>query len=101
VLELLGTVAGETQAGKSVTGTLDLTKLKSMALFNPEGIAKMGQHGAAVPFTATLDPAGRLAKLVVELPAAGRYPADPWRFTFSGYGTQRAQSNPTGLITEA
>ena len=52
VIDLLGSITTEQVSGRTVTGTMDLAKLKSLMLF-PLSSERLGQHARALPFRAT------------------------------------------------
>ena len=47
-----------------------------------------------MPFTAKLDPQGRLSELVVQIPAAGQSAAQDIKITYSDYGNATAAQKP-------
>jgi hypothetical protein len=77
---------------------MDPAKVRSYVLLNPERLAAMTQAKYAIPYTATLDASGRLAKLVIEAPPFRGGPKDRITYTFTGYGAQAAQTPPVGEI---
>jgi hypothetical protein len=66
------------------TGTADLTQVDSMVL-DADLVKRLGGAASAVPFEATLDMAGRLSSLTVDLPAAGGAAARTVSATFSAF----------------
>jgi hypothetical protein len=87
--------------GRTITGTIDATKIDAENGFlDDEAIKAMGAAASSLPFTATLDDQGRLSKLVIDAPKAGDTPAGKWTYTISGYGEQKAQTKPAGPIKE-
>lgn len=87
---------------RSVTGTLDATKLgEDHGPWEAADFTAMGETAKALPYTATLDEQGRLTKLVLDAPKAGEVPAGPWTIDITGYGAQTAQEKPAkGEVTE-
>jgi hypothetical protein len=82
---------------RSVTGTLDATKLgEDHGPWETGDFAGMGDAAKALPYTATLDDQGRLTKLVLDAPKSGDIPAGPWTIDVTGYGTQAPQEKPAG-----
>jgi hypothetical protein len=80
--------------GRTVTGMLDPTGLdRSFTAFhNAEA-----QATTPVPYTATLDDEGRLAQLVIDLPAGGDplRPAARWSLSIADYGKAAASEAPS------
>lgn len=77
------------------TGTLDLTKVANTKVpWTTAEATKAGDALKAVPFAATADAQGRLAKLTLDLPAIGDAPAHQRVIDFSGYGNATAQQKP-------
>jgi hypothetical protein len=81
-----GVASAERVSDTEITGTIDLAKSA------PPGVAAadLEQLPAAnriVPFTATLDGQGRLAKVVIKMPAVAQFPASDLTTTFADYGT--------------
>ncbi|SCL27653.1 hypothetical protein GA0070616_3541 [Micromonospora nigra] len=75
-------------------GTLDLSKAAEAGSLDPATITALGGQAQAVPFTAELDPQGRLSELVLEIPAAGQVAAQQIRMTYSDYGNATAARKP-------
>ena len=81
----------------TIKGTVDLTKVR-----NSNKIVGMGKlhglapgTGTAAPYVATLDAAGRLAKLELDVPAMVPIPpAEKWTIEFSAYGSARPARSP-------
>ena len=98
---LLGTVVTAQGDARTVTGTLDATKItEDLGMVNTTDIKAMGPAAAALPFTASLDDQGRLTKLELDAPKAGDTPAGKWTIDLTGYGAQKAQEKPAGTIRE-
>ncbi|MDG4820600.1 hypothetical protein O7635_01880 [Asanoa sp. WMMD1127] len=77
------------------TGTVDLTKADKAAIVDEEGLAALGGKAKAVPFTATVDDAGRLASIDIKVPAHGEVKAATHHATFSAYGSAPEVSAPS------
>lgn len=82
------------------TGTLDLTKA-AVAGIPVAAIASMGDKAKSVPFTASVDSQGRLAKESFTVPAQGSMPETPVTITYAGFGSPVSISKPTANVQEA
>ncbi|MEU4470062.1 hypothetical protein [Micromonospora sp. NPDC023888] len=83
-------------------GTIDVTKAAEAGSLNAATIAALGTQAKTVPFTAKVDPQGRLSELVLQLPAAGQTAAQEIKMTYSDYGAATAaQKPPAGQVVEA
>ncbi|MEV4118223.1 hypothetical protein [Micromonospora sp. NPDC049645] len=83
-------------------GTIDVTKAAEAGSLNAATIAALGTQAKTVPFTAKVDPQGRLSELVLQLPAAGQTTAQEIRMTYSDYGAATAaQKPPANQVVEA
>ncbi|WP_406075021.1 hypothetical protein [Micromonospora sp. NBC_01638] len=83
-------------------GTIDVTKAAEAGSLNAATIAALGTQAKTVPFTAKVDPQGRLSELVLQLPAAGQTAAQEIRMTYSDYGAATAaQKPPAAQVVEA
>ncbi|MEV4494816.1 hypothetical protein C7C45_05705 [Micromonospora arborensis] len=83
-------------------GTIDVTKAAEAGSLNAATIAALGTQAKTVPFTAKVDPQGRLSELVLQLPAAGQTAAQEIRMTYSDYGAATAaQKPPADQVVEA
>lgn len=86
----------------SYAGTIDVSKAAEAGSIDPTVITALGAQAQSVPFTAKLDPQGRLSELVIQLPAAGQSKAQDIRITYSDYGNAAAaQKPPAGQVVEA
>ncbi|TDC83015.1 hypothetical protein E1193_10145 [Micromonospora sp. KC606] len=86
----------------SYAGTLDVSKAAEAGALDPSVITALGQQAKSVPFTAKLDPQGRLSELVVRIPAAGQNAAQDIKITYADYGNATAaQKPPAGQVVEA
>jgi hypothetical protein len=98
---LLAAVSDAKGDGKTITGTIDGTKVKSPDGFlDNDTIEEMGAGAAKLPYTATLDDQGRLTELAIDAPASGPTAAGKWVFTITGYGEQKALTKPAGTVKE-
>ncbi|MFI7597186.1 hypothetical protein [Actinoplanes sp. NPDC049681] len=93
---LLGGVATAERKGDVITGTLDVTKVSGDSQLFGESAVKGADpaQAKAVPYEATLDDEGRLAKLVLDMPKTGDSPAGKWTVEVSGYGKASKQEAP-------
>ncbi|MFR9776305.1 hypothetical protein ACL02O_09600 [Micromonospora sp. MS34] len=83
-------------------GTLDATKATDSDVLDAEAIKTLGDKAKAVPFTAKLDPQGRLTEFAVEVPAAGSIPASTVTVNYADYGSATAvQAPPSNQVVEA
>lgn len=82
-------------------GTVDLTKAKDAGMVDADVVSKLGAKAKAVPFTAQLDEQGRLTKLTVNVPAAGKVKAHKLEATYADYGSADAAKKPAGETDEA
>ncbi|SCG42002.1 hypothetical protein [Micromonospora halophytica] len=78
----------------SYAGTLDVSKAAEAGSVDQSVITALGQQAKSVPFTAKLDPQGRLSEMVVRIPAAGRNAAQEIKVTYSDYGNATAARKP-------
>ncbi|MCM0678953.1 hypothetical protein NCC78_30430 [Micromonospora phytophila] len=83
-------------------GTLDVSKAAQAGSVDPSVITALGPQAKSVPFTAKLDPQGRLSEMVVQIPAAGQTKAQEIRVAYSDYGNATAaQKPPADQVVEA
>ncbi|MEU8181873.1 hypothetical protein AB0B85_04755 [Micromonospora sp. NPDC049044] len=83
-------------------GTIDITKAAEAGSLNAATIAALGTQAKTVPFTAKVDPQGRLSELVLQLPAAGQTAAQEIKMTYSDYdAATAAQKPPADQVVEA
>ncbi|WKU04186.1 hypothetical protein [Micromonospora sp. HUAS LYJ1] len=78
----------------SYAGTLDVSKAAEAGSVDQTVISALGAQAQSVPFTAKLDPQGRLSELVVRIPAAGQSVAQDIKITYSDYGNATAAQKP-------
>ncbi|MEU7876080.1 hypothetical protein [Dactylosporangium sp. NPDC049140] len=77
-------------------GTLDLAKGAGSPMTDEDVIKALANKAASVPFTATLDAQGRLAELLIDVPAAGDKKAYQLKLTVTQYGSATVPAKPTG-----
>ncbi|MCX4474354.1 hypothetical protein OOK41_29280 [Micromonospora sp. NBC_01655] len=83
-------------------GTIDVTKAAEAGSLNAELIKALGQQARSLPFTAKLDPQGRLSELVIQIPASGQNKAQDIKITYADYGAaSAAQRPPADQVVEA
>jgi hypothetical protein len=87
-------VSAEKTGDRTYKGTLDLTKLTAGPFVDAEAATKNADKVKAVPFEATLDEKGRMAKLSFTVPALGSDPAAPTEVTYSDYGAPVDATKP-------
>ena len=86
----------------SYAGTLDVSKAAEAGSVDPTVITALGPQAKSVPFTAKLDPQGRLSEMVLQIPAAGQTAAQEIKITYSDYGSaSAAQKPPADQVVEA
>ncbi|MFF5174413.1 hypothetical protein ACFY3U_17480 [Micromonospora sp. NPDC000089] len=88
------TEAQQTGEG-AYSGTLDVTKAAQAGSLDQTLITALGPQAKSVPFTAKLDPQGRLSELVLKIPAAGQTAAQDMKITYSDYGNATAAQKPS------
>ncbi|SCL54855.1 hypothetical protein GA0070606_2351 [Micromonospora citrea] len=83
-------------------GTIDVSKAAEAGSVDPTVVTALGAQAKSVPFTAKLDPQGRLSEMVIQIPAAGQAKAQEIRITYSDYGSATAaQKPPADQVVEA
>ncbi|MGW4500221.1 hypothetical protein ACWENR_16605 [Micromonospora sp. NPDC004336] len=83
-------------------GTIDVSKAAEAGSVDPTVITALGAQAKSVPFTAKLDPQGRLSEMVIQIPAVGQAKAQEIRITYSDYGSATAaQKPPADQVVEA
>ncbi|MER7415322.1 hypothetical protein ABT346_00810 [Micromonospora peucetia] len=83
-------------------GTIDVSKAAQAGSVDPTVITALGAQAKSVPFTAKLDPQGRLSEMVIQIPAAGQTKAQDIRITYADYGSATAaQKPPADQVVEA
>ncbi|MFI7212227.1 hypothetical protein [Micromonospora maritima] len=83
-------------------GTVDVSKAAEAGSLDPAVITALGAQAQSVPFTAKVDPQGRLSEMVLKIPAAGQSAAQDLKITYTDYGNAAAaQKPPAGQVVEA
>ncbi|RKF28166.1 hypothetical protein [Micromonospora globbae] len=83
-------------------GTIDVSEAAEAGSLDASMIAALGAQAKSVPFTAKVDPQGRLSELVIQVPASGQTAAQEIRVTYSDYGNATAaQKPPADQVVEA
>ncbi|GGO03013.1 hypothetical protein [Micromonospora parathelypteridis] len=100
-------VKGVTDVQKTAEGAyagkidISAAATESLAL-DEEVVTALGAQAKALPFTAKLDPQGRLTELVISVPAAGETAAHEVKISYTGYGTGTgAKKPPADKVVEA
>jgi hypothetical protein len=83
----------ETAPGR-FAGTTDLTLQGDAGIVDATTLTALGKKAGAVPFEAQTDGQGRLSRLVVRIPAAGKAKAATYEVTYRDYGTTPALAEP-------
>ncbi|MFG1674372.1 hypothetical protein [Micromonospora sp. NPDC049282] len=76
-------------------GTVDVSKAAEAGSLDPAVITALGAQAQSVPFTAKVDPQGRLSELVLKIPAAGQTAAQDVKITYTDYGSAAAAQKPS------
>ncbi|MFI5932871.1 hypothetical protein [Actinoplanes sp. NPDC051494] len=103
VTGLLGTATAQ-RSGETITGTVDATTVKGdTELLGESAFEGLDPtQGKVIPYEATLDAEGRLAKLVLDVPKLTDTPAGKWTVEFSEYGAAtQPQAPPAAEVQEA
>ncbi|SBT51920.1 hypothetical protein [Micromonospora auratinigra] len=83
-------------------GTVDVSKAAQAGSLDPAVITALGAQAKTVPFTAKVDPQGRLSEMVLQVPAAGQSAAQDIKITYTDYGNATAaQKPPADQVVEA
>ncbi|MEV4622720.1 hypothetical protein AB0J74_28905 [Asanoa sp. NPDC049573] len=82
------------------TGTLDLTKATVASIVDDDGLKALGAKAEAVPFTATLDDAGRLATIDIKVPGYAKVKAFTHHATYSEYGSAPEVNAPAASASQ-
>ncbi|MFC0004592.1 hypothetical protein [Micromonospora siamensis] len=101
--EMIKTISDVRKTGEgSYEGTLDVSKATDLDAIDAPTVKALGAKAAALPFTAKLDPQGRLTEFAVQVPAAGDNPAQTMKTTYADYGTAtEVQAPPAAQVVEA
>ncbi|MET7666632.1 hypothetical protein [Micromonospora luteifusca] len=99
-------VKGVTDVQKTAEGTyagkIDISAATESLALDEEVVTALGAQAKALPFTAKLDPQGRLTELVISMPAAGETAAHEVKIGYTGYGTGTgAKKPPADKVVEA
>ncbi|AGZ39687.1 hypothetical protein [Actinoplanes friuliensis] len=78
--------AEQTTEGK-FTGTTDLTQQGKTEIVAADRLTALGDKAKQVPFEAATDSKGRLTRLVVKIPAAGKHKAGKYEVTYTDFGS--------------
>jgi len=84
----------------ALTGQLDLTKSTATGI-SADVVKQLGAKAKTIPFIATLDGEGRLARLVLKMPAVAGQPAGDLSVEYSGVGTAPKITRPAAADTIA
>ncbi|WP_428961899.1 hypothetical protein [Micromonospora fluostatini] len=83
-------------------GTVDVSKATESDSFDAALVTALGEQARSLPFTARLDPQGRLSELTIQVPATGQTPAQDVKVTYADYGNATAaQRPPADQVVEA
>ncbi|MET8527245.1 hypothetical protein [Micromonospora sp. NPDC005172] len=92
-------VKGLTEVQKTGEGTyagkIDITASSESVALDEDVVTALGARAKALPFTAKLDPQGRLTELVISVPAAGETAAHDIKIGYAGYGTGTGAQKPS------
>ncbi|MEV4820325.1 hypothetical protein [Micromonospora sp. NPDC049274] len=99
-------VKGVTEVQKTGEGTysgkIDISASTDSVALDEDVVKALGAQAKALPFTAKLDPQGRLTELVIPVPAAGEAAAHEIKIAYAGYGAGTgAKKPPADKIVEA
>ncbi|MET7961282.1 hypothetical protein ABZ356_05145 [Micromonospora zamorensis] len=99
-------VKGVTDVQKTAEGTysgkIDISAATESVALDEDVVKALGAQAKALPFTAKLDPQGRLTELAIAVPAAGETAAHEVKIGYTGYGTGAgAQKPPADKVVEA
>ncbi|SBT51918.1 hypothetical protein [Micromonospora auratinigra] len=101
--KMINAITEVKQTGEGTyAGTIDATRATESEVLDAQAVKALGEKAKAVPFTAKLDPQGRLSEFAVQVPAAGSAPASTVTVTYANYGAATAvQAPPAGQVVEA
>lgn len=84
------------------SGKIDISAATESVALDEDVVKALGAQAKALPFTAKLDPQGRLTELAISVPAAGETAAHEIKVGYTGYGTGAgAQKPPADKVVEA
>ncbi len=93
--EMFKGVTDVKQTGEGAySGKVDLSAVKDSVAADEDMIKALGAQAKEIPFTAKLDPEGRLTELVVSVPGAGEIKAQDITITYADYGAAPAVQKP-------
>jgi len=97
--QILATATDVVEKDGALTGMVDLAKPQGIPSLDEETLDAISRSVNRVPFTATLDPQGRLTKLVLDLvgPSAGNL--STLDFAYSDYGSVTPDPAPAAAET--
>ncbi|GGL90866.1 MULTISPECIES: hypothetical protein [Micromonospora] len=75
-------------------GTVDVSKAAEAGSLDTSLITALGAQAQSLPFTARLDPQGRLNELIIKIPATGQTEAQDVKITYSDYGNATEAPKP-------
>jgi hypothetical protein len=92
-------VKGVTEVQKTGEGTyagkIDITASADSVALDEDVVKALGAQAKALPFTAKLDPQGRLTELVISVPTAGETAAHDIKIGYAGYGAGTGAKKPS------
>jgi hypothetical protein len=91
-----GVVSAQRTDSTHFSGIVDMTNANSMLAPDKSVLAKIGDKGKAVPFTATLDSQGRLIDFKADGTAID--PGVTIEVSFANFGVPQAITRPTGAV---
>ena len=93
--QLLSSTTDVHQTGSgSYAGTLDLTKVAGVTGVDKVAVESYGAAAENVPFTAGLDPQGRLSALTIQLPPVNGQQSQPLEVLYTDYGIKVGDLRP-------
>jgi hypothetical protein len=87
-------VDAQQTAPGTFTGTTDLTQQGQAEIVDAKLLAALGEKAKAVPFEARTDAQGRLSRMLVRIPAAGKTKASTYEVTYADYGSAPTPAEP-------
>jgi hypothetical protein len=80
-------------------GVIDLTAANGVTAYSQDNLDKLGAKAKAMPFTATLDPLGRLTDFVIDASPVNQTLGA--RYTFADFGVAYPINRPVNNVIEA
>jgi len=77
-------------------GIVDLSRATGLELVDREVVTALGAKAKSIPFRATVDGAGRLTLVSLDVPAAGQTRAATYRMAYADYGSAPPVTQPAG-----